>query len=114
VKAGTKNPEAYQLYLKGQDLLYRRGGGVLQAAKYFDQAVKLYPVYAQAWDSYTVIGYLGFAHPQTCMPQSMEAARRAVALDASLAEAHTTLAMASLVGAGTQWRRNESFFPRSS
>jgi serine/threonine protein kinase/Tfp pilus assembly protein PilF len=103
VKAGTKNPEAYQLYLKARALLYRRGGAVSYAAECFDRAVKVDPDYAQAWaglaDCYTVMGYLGFAHPQACMPKGMEAARRAVALNSSLAEAHNALAMACLEGA---------------
>ena len=46
VKAGTKNLEAYQLYLKGRALLYRRGRATWQAADCFDQAVKLDPAYA--------------------------------------------------------------------
>jgi tetratricopeptide (TPR) repeat protein len=39
------------------------------------------------------------------MPKGMEAARRAVTLDASLAEAHSAVAMASLMGA---WDRTEA------
>jgi tetratricopeptide (TPR) repeat protein len=45
------------------------------------------------------MGYLGFAHPEACMPKGMEAARRAVALNSALAEAHNALAMACLQGA---------------
>ncbi len=103
VKAGTKNLEAYQLYLKGRALLYRRGGAISHAAECLDRAVRLDPDYAQAWaglaDSYIVVGYLGVAHPEACMPNGMAAARRAVALDPSLAEAHNALAMACLEGA---------------
>lgn len=103
VKAGTKNPEAYQLYLKARALLYRRGGGVSHAAECFDRAVSFDPEYAEAWaglaDCHTVMGYLGFAHPKACMPKAMEAARRAVVLNSSLAEAHNALAMACLQGA---------------
>ena len=102
VKAGTKNLDAYQLYLKGRALLYRRGRATWQAAECFEQAVKLDPDYALAWagvaDAYTTIGYYGFARPEAAMPKGMEAARRAVALDPSLAEAHNALAMASLMG----------------
>jgi len=102
VKAGTKNLEAYQLYLKGRALLYRRGRGTWQAAECFDRAVKLDPDFAVAWagiaDAYTTIGYYGFARPEATMPRGMEAAKRAVALNPSLAEAHCALAMASLMG----------------
>jgi adenylate cyclase len=109
VKAGTRNLEAYQLYLKGRALLYRRGVAIPQALKCFQTAVELDTVYALAWaglaDSYTALGYYGVARPETCMPQGMEAARRAVALDSSLAEAHTALAMAALMGA---WDKAEA------
>ena len=102
VKAGTKNLEAYQFYLKGRALLYRRGGAIPQAAECFDRAVKLDPDYALAWaglaDTYTTLGYYGLARPEACMPKGMEAARRAVALGPSLAEAHTAFAISSLMG----------------
>jgi tetratricopeptide (TPR) repeat protein len=69
----------------------------------FEKAVALDPEYALACaglaDSYTVLGYYGLSRPEACMPKGIEAARRAVALDPSLAEAHAALAMASLMGA---------------
>jgi adenylate cyclase len=109
VKAGTNNLEAYQLYLKGRALLYRRGSGIPRAVECFERAVKLDPEYALAWaglaDSYTTLGYNGFARPEASMPKGMEAARRAVALDPSLAEAHNALAMACLMGA---WDKAEA------
>jgi TolB-like protein/Flp pilus assembly protein TadD len=102
VKAATRNLEAYQLYLKGRALLYRRGLGVPRALECFKQAVALDPKYALAWaglaDSYTTLGYNGFTHPAATMSKGIEAARRAVALDPSLAEAHNALAMACLMG----------------
>jgi adenylate cyclase len=109
VKAGTTKFEAYQLYVKGRAFLYRRGGAIPQAADSFERAVGLDPDYALAWaglaDSYTVVGYLGFAHPRVCVPKAMEAARRAVERDPTLAETHTALAMAALMGA---WDKEEA------
>ena len=109
VKAGTENLEAYQLYVKGRALLYRRGVVIPHAAECFDLAVSLDPNYARAWaglaDSYTTLGYYGLARPEACMPKGMEAARRAVTLGPSLAEAHAALAMASLMGA---WDKAEA------
>ena len=103
VKAGTKNLEAYQLYIKARTLLYRRGSAIPHAMECLEQAVKLDPGYALAWaglaDSYTTLGYYGLVRPGACMPKGMEAARRAVALGPSLAEAHNALAMACLMGA---------------
>jgi TolB-like protein len=67
VKAGTKNLEAYSMYVKGRDLLPRRGP-VVAYLDCFERAVSLDPNYAQAWagvaDSYSVLGYSGLAHPE--------------------------------------------------
>lgn len=102
-RAGTNNLDAYQLYLKGRALLYRRGRALRMAGDCFEQAVRLDPDYALAWagvaDTYTTIGYYGLARPEATMPKALEAARRAVELNRSLAEAHNALAIASLAGA---------------
>jgi adenylate cyclase len=113
VKEGTKNLEAYQLYLKGRALLNRRGVAIRRAHECFDRATKLDPGYALAWaglaDSYTTLGYSAFARPEACMPQGMEAARRAVALGPSLAETHGALAMAALMGAWDEAEAEREF-----
>lgn len=103
LKGGTKNLEAYQLYVKGRAFLYRRGGTITHAAECFEREVALDPDYALAWaglaDSYTVQGYYGLARPASNMPKAVEAAQRAIALAPSLAEGHNALGMASLMGA---------------
>src|SRR5215469_1422472 len=113
VKGGTKNLEAYQLYVKGRELLYRRGGTISRAAECFEREVAVDPDYAMAWaglaDSYTVLGYYGLARPETNMPKALEAAQRAVALAPSLAEAHNALGMASLMGAWGRARAEHEF-----
>lgn len=112
VKARTKNLEAYSLYVKGRALLPRRGPTVAYL-DCFARAVSLDPDYAQVWaglaDSYTVLGYTGLLPPQACMSKALEAARRAIALDASLAEAHNALAMASLMGAWDKRAAEQEF-----
>src|SRR5215469_1146685 len=109
VKAGTENLEAYQSYVKGRALLYKRGTAIPRALECWQRAVTRDPEYALAWaglaDSYTALGYYGLARPQDSMPKGMEAARRAAAIDPSLAEAHSALAMASLMGT---WDRAEA------
>jgi len=109
VKAGTQNLEAYEAYLKGRVLLYRRGATIPRALESCKRAVTLDPEYALAWaglaDAHTALGYYGFMRPEATMPKAIEAARRAVALDASLAEAHTALAMACLMGT---WDKTEA------
>jgi adenylate cyclase len=102
VKPGTQNLEAYQAYVKGRALLFKRGAAILRALESCQRAVTLDPGYALAWaglaDLYTVLGYYGLTPPQDSMPKGLEAARRAVALDPLLAEAHSALAIASLLG----------------
>lgn len=94
-KAGTENLEAYELYLKGRALLYRRGLDIRRAAQCLERAVSLDPDYALAWaglaDARTMLGLWGFEPPQKIMYPAKEAATRAVTLNSSLAEAHCAL-----------------------
>ena len=109
LKAGTKNLDAYQLYLKGRALLYRRGAAALQAVKCFEQAVESDSHYVLAWaglsEGLTTLGHYGLVPPSPVMSKAMEAAKRAVALDPSVAEGHHALGMASLMGA---WNKAEA------
>lgn len=109
VTAGTNTLESYQLYVKGRALLYRRGGVISRAAQCFEREVVLDPDYALAWaglaDSQNVLGYYGFVRPEANTPKVLEAARRAVALAPSLAEARNAMAMASLMCA---WDRESA------
>ena len=102
VKPGTQNLEAYQAYVKGRALLYKRGPAIPRSLECCQRAVTLDPEYGLAWaglaDAYTAHGYYGFASAQHSMPKGMDAALRAVTLDPLLAEAHNALAMASLMG----------------
>ena len=101
VRPGTKNLEAYSPYVKGRALLYRRSALLPVAVEWFKKAVALDPEYALAWagiaDAYTVLAMYGFIHPKTSRPKWQEAARRAVAADSSLAEAHCALAFGKLL-----------------
>src|SRR5712692_8771547 len=93
----TDNPEAYQLYLKGRYYWNKRNAESLRkAADYFDQAIAKDSSYALAYsglaDVYNVLpGYSG-GTPQECNPKAESAAKKAVELDDTLAEAHTSLA----------------------
>src|SRR5262249_35551404 len=49
IAAQTSSIEAYELYLKGRVLLYRRGASILPALDHFRRAVELDPDYAPAW-----------------------------------------------------------------
>ena len=101
VKVGTSNLEAYQLYLKGRTLLYRRGLDIRRGAQCFEHAVALDSGYALAWsglaDARNMLGLYGFERPEIIMPSAKEAATRAVTLDPGLAEAHCSLACICLL-----------------
>ncbi len=96
VKPATDNLEAYELYLKGRALLYKRGVSIPAALTCLKQAVALDPGFAQAWagvaDGHTILGQYGFVRAHDTMPHAKAAANRAVTLDDSLAEAHAALA----------------------
>jgi eukaryotic-like serine/threonine-protein kinase len=97
-KRDTENPEAYRLYLQGRYYWNQRTDeGVKKGLQYFQQAIEKDPAYALAYagvaDSYAVNngGYLGLT-PQEARPKAKAAAMKALEIDDSLAEAHTTLA----------------------
>src|SRR5262249_9246007 len=95
----TENTEAHQLYLKGRFFWNKRTGSDLKKSiDYFEQAVAVDPNYAPAYagvaDAYVLLpGYTAGA-PRDCYPKAIAAAKKALALDDNLAEAHTTLGMA--------------------
>jgi len=95
-KQGTKNPEAYELYLKGRYEWGKRTVAGLEAAiSYFNQAIAKDPGYALAYaglaDAYTVYPVYG-AKPSEAVPKSNTAARKALELDPTLARPHAVLA----------------------
>jgi TolB-like protein/Flp pilus assembly protein TadD len=97
----TDNPEAHELYLRGRYFWNRRTGPNLQkAVGYFEQAIEKDPKYALAYSGLAdchvllpVYPELG-SYPRDEMPKALAAAHKAVDLDDSLAEAHTSLARA--------------------
>lgn len=91
-KTYTADPEALQLYLQGQ--FYRHKGGrnnVLLATDYFNKAIEKDPNYALAYAglalNYSSYGLYNLASPEYGA-KANAAAKRAVELDNSLAEAH--------------------------
>jgi serine/threonine-protein kinase len=105
VKVTTTSMEAYQAYLTGRAMLYRRGPWVARALESLKKAVELDEGYAQAWaglaDAYTILCYMGERRPEEAMPAALDAATRALESDPDSAEAHNALACASLM-----WERD--------
>lgn len=93
----TSDLEAHQLYLKGRYLWNRRTGDNLKKALgYFQQAAEKDPNYALAYtgiaDSCALIPVYGAGAPHDYYPRAKAAAQKAVQLDDTLGEAHTSLA----------------------
>ncbi len=95
-RQGTKNLDAYELFLRGRALQTKRGRFMPQAIRCFEQAIALDPGYAEAmaWlaDHFRVTGTFGSGPFGEVMPKAREWAQRALAIDDSLAEAWSTLA----------------------
>ena len=92
----TANAEAYQLYLKGKFFWNKRTGESLkQAVELYRQAIEKDPNYALAYsglaETYVLFSSYDVAPANDSMPQAKAAALRALAIDDSLAEAHTAL-----------------------
>jgi TolB-like protein/tetratricopeptide (TPR) repeat protein len=92
----TGSTEAHQLYLLGRFFWNKRTGPDLQKAiGYFNQAVEKDPGYALAYaglaDASVLLSGFGAAAPQASFPSAERAARKALELDDTLAEAHTSL-----------------------
>ena len=116
VKPQTDNLEAYQLYVKGRALLYKRGLGMRRGLECFKQSIALDPSYALPWaglaDAYTTLGYYGFAVPGDMAAEARRAAVRALELGPDLAESHNALACVALMF-DRDWATSEREFRRA-
>jgi len=95
----TENTEAHQLYLKGRFFWNKRTGSDLKKSiDYFQQAIAADPNYALAYagvaDGYVWLPGYSVGTPRDCYPKAAAAAKKALELDSTLAEAHTSLALA--------------------
>ena len=96
-KVGTRDPEAYQFYLKGIYFVDKFAQADMRATiEDFRQAIDRDPNYAAAYAglslAYLNAQILGLLSPEESMPKSKEAARKALELDESLADAHVAMA----------------------
>jgi eukaryotic-like serine/threonine-protein kinase len=94
-KQGTQNPDAYELYLKGRYSWNKRTpSDIATAISYLNQAIAKDPGYALAYsglaDAYTVLPTYG-GTPSETYPKANAAARKALELDATLADPHAVL-----------------------
>jgi TolB-like protein/DNA-binding winged helix-turn-helix (wHTH) protein/Tfp pilus assembly protein PilF len=92
-----KQLEAYGLYLKGRNAWNKRTGDALQQAiDFFKQAIEIDPNYGAAYaglaDCYNMLVVYGRLQPLEGFPKAKEAATKALEIDESSAEAHTSMA----------------------
>ena len=97
-RTGTEDLAAYDLYLRGRYFWHQRGNEALQrAADYFEQAIDRDPSFARAYAGLAdVLGLLpiyGSTPGDSALPLARTAAERALQIDSTLGEAHTTLGL---------------------
>lgn len=95
---GTSDIAAYDLYLRGRYEWNQRGAQSLhRAARYFQQAIDRDARFARAYaglsDALALLPIYGATPQDSVLAPARRAAERALALDSTLAEAHTTLAL---------------------
>jgi len=89
------DPEVYEVYLQGRYYGGQFGEESVRKAKgYFERAIARDPGFAPAWSGLAdALQWLALFHadPAEFMPQAEAAARRAIELDAGLADGHASL-----------------------
>ena len=96
--ASPSSYEAYDLYLKGRYSWNKRTkDGFQQAAEYFQKAIAKDPNYARAYaglaDTFGLMSTWFLVPQNEFMPKARDAALKALRIDPSVAEAHTSLAL---------------------
>jgi serine/threonine protein kinase/tetratricopeptide (TPR) repeat protein len=96
--AHSVNPEAHEAYLKGRYYWNKRTEEALKKSiEYFQQAIDKDSNYGLAYaglaDSYSTLQGFGLLSPKEAMPRAEEAAKRALEIDETLAEARVSLAV---------------------
>jgi serine/threonine-protein kinase len=100
-KRHTEDGAAYRAYLRGRFCWNKRTvQGFLQAIEHFQEAIEQDPGYALAHcglaDTYNLLGYYNTQRPMQAYTRAKAAARRALEIDPSMAEAHGSLGYAHL------------------
>ncbi len=92
----TPDPAAHHNYLRGRHFWYQRTPRSLdRALDYFNKATEIDPEYALAWsglaDTYRVMPLYAGTSSYQIIPLAKEAAEKALSLDDTLAETHTSM-----------------------
>jgi DNA-binding winged helix-turn-helix (wHTH) protein/tetratricopeptide (TPR) repeat protein len=113
-QGGTRNIEAYRLYLAAcAEMLHQRADGLRRSIALFNQALDLDPGYALAWtglaDAHRRLAFVGEVAPAVAYAEVDIALRRALALAPNLGEAHASLGQ-KLNGFDFDWPAAELAF----
>jgi serine/threonine-protein kinase len=113
----TRDLDAYDLYLKGRFAWNQRtGGSMLLAAQYLKQAVERDSSFARAYaglaDASILLPQYSGVLPRVAWPEAKSAALKALVLDSTLAEAHTSLAYGTMLYEW-DWTAAEAGFKRA-
>jgi TolB-like protein/Flp pilus assembly protein TadD len=97
VKRPTENLQAYNLYLQGRYFWNKRTAEeIRKAIEFFNQAIERDSHYALAYvglaDCYLLLPIYGRSPVREVLPKAKEAVSRALEIDETLGEAHTSLA----------------------
>jgi TolB-like protein/Tfp pilus assembly protein PilF len=117
VKRYTEDPEAWDLYSWGRYYWNKRTeNGFKTAIDYFELAIRKDPSYALAHaglaDCYILLGHYAYLTPDEAFPKAKKEAQKALSIDNTIAEAHTSLAYISTLYEW-DWERAESEFERA-
>lgn len=100
---GTENSEAFRQYMLGKYYWKNRNKeNIEKAIGYFNEAIRLDPLYAQAHagvaDCYVLLSIVAFGQmkPDEAMARASAAAKEALDIDDALPEAHTSLGVIDL------------------
>ena len=124
-RTAPSNPDLYRAYAKGRFFWNKRTAEDLtRAITFFEQAIRIDPEYAAAYDGladcWLPLGWYGYRSPAETFPNANTAVGKALSLDDSLAEAHTSLAFIKLyydrdwAGAEREFRRGIDLNPNYS
>jgi serine/threonine-protein kinase len=112
---GTTNLEAYDWYLKGVADVRRRGSGIRLAAEEFRMAIAKDTGFARAYSGLSaaleLLPYFAAVSQDSVYDAVMSAAHHALARDSTLAEAHTSMALA--YQHTFQWQRAEAEYRKA-
>jgi TolB-like protein/Flp pilus assembly protein TadD len=113
-KCYTEDMDAYNNYLMGRYFIDKgRKSDFLKGLQYFTKAIEADTNYAQGYSgmalTYYLLGLLGCEMPSKVFPQAKEYAEKALQIDDTLSEAHTTLGLGKIFN-DWDWKGAEKEF----